>query len=106
MAEGEVDARIPFPSNLCIWGPTGAGKTTFLHNLLEEKEKHFKLQGPLQSFGSPEQGVFDKFKEKGVKCYRGMSDTTYLARFFNHYKDEEEDKKATFLIFDDLMHSF
>ena len=96
MAEGVVDARIPFPSNLCIWGPTGAGKTTFLHNLLEEKEKHFKLQGPLQSFGSPEQGVFDKFKEMGVKYYRGMSDTTYLARFLIIIKMKKKIKKQHF----------
>ena len=91
---------IPFrtPSNICLYGATQAGKTTFVLRLIEHADVMFTTQPRriLYCYGAWQSGYNQLLKLPNIAMHDGIPDRSKIDEF-------TFDKKPTLLILDDLL---
>jgi hypothetical protein len=87
-----------FPSNICLYGATQSGKTSFVLRLIEHSDVMFTLvpQRILYCYGAW-QSTYDKLtKSPNITMHEGVPSRGTIEEF-------SFDKKPTILIMDDLL---
>jgi hypothetical protein len=91
---------IPFktPANICLYGATQSGKTSFVLRLLEHRDDMFttKPERILYCYGSWQSAYEDLSKYKGVTMHEGVPSRSTVEEF-------TYDKLPTVMVLDDLL---
>jgi hypothetical protein len=87
-----------FPTNICLYGATQSGKTTFVLKIIEHVDIMFTIQPQriLYCYGSWQSGYEHLTKADNIKMHDGIPTRATIDEF-------SYDKTPTLLILDDLL---
>ena len=91
------------PTSVAVIGASGSGKTQFIFNILDNKDKIFEIQpkGILYCY-TEYQEIFDKYKEY-VQFFKGVPTKSDLDKFRSKLISRIDKNPHIILILDDLM---
>lgn len=103
MANPSFDISLKHPATWIISGQTGSGKSSFVHQLIKNKERLYLTRAPrcVILFYKEWQPLYDKMKNEGIihSFIQGIPEEEQLKEIFMKYKPFG----GCFAIFDDLM---